>query len=142
MLFRSKAALKKFRAENIGPDLRHIRREENRYLQDRQEMKDGGSFCGMGEYFAAQDAFAIETQGAIRDRSNEHLSCTDIAIAAMQRTLLKAIADMQAGKEAPGLLRESPRDFLKDFICFEGPIGNDEDGPSHCRQLLANKAAE
>ena len=137
-----KAALKKFRAENIGPDLRHIRREENRYLQDRQEMKDGGSFCGMGEYFAAQDAFAIETQGAIRDRSNEHLSCTDIAIAAMQRTLLKAIADMQAGKEAPGLLRESPRDFLKDFICFEGPIGNDEDGPSHCRQLLANKAAE
>ena len=137
-----KDALRKFRAENVGPDLRHIRREENRYMQDREEMKGGGSFCGMGEYFPAQDAFAIETQGAIRDRTHEHLSSTDIAIAAMQKTLLKAIDEVQAGKEAPGLLRANPRDFLKDFICFEGPIGSDEDGRSHCRHLLENRAAE
>ena len=136
-----KDALKQFRAENVGPDLRHIRRAENRYLQDRQEMKDG-SFCGMGDYFPAQDTFAIETQGAIRDRTKEHLGSTDIVIAAVQRTLLKAISEIQAGKEAPGLLRNSPRDFLKDFVCFEGPIPDDDDGQSHCRRLLENKAAE
>jgi phenylpropionate dioxygenase-like ring-hydroxylating dioxygenase large terminal subunit len=136
-----KDALRKFRAENVGPDMRHIRRAENRYLQDRQSMKEG-NFCGMGDYFPAQDSFAIETQGAIRDRTNEHLSSTDIAIAAMQKTLLKAIEEVQAGKEAPGLLRANPRDFLKDFICFEGPIGKDEDGKSHCRHLLENRAAE
>ena len=136
-----KDALRKFRAENVGPDMRHIRRAENRYLQDRQSMKEG-NFCGMGDYFPAQDSFAIETQGAIRDRTNEHLSSTDIAIAAMQKTLLKAIEEVQAGKEAPGLLRANPRDFLKDFICFEGPIGKDEDGKSHCRHLLESRAAE
>jgi phenylpropionate dioxygenase-like ring-hydroxylating dioxygenase large terminal subunit len=136
-----KESLKKFRAENVGPDLRHIRRAENRYMQDRQSMKDG-NFCGMGDYFPAQDCFAIETQGAIRDRTKEHLGSTDVVIAAVQRTLLKAISEIQAGKEAPGLLRNSPRDFLKDFVCFEGPIPDDDDGQSHCRRLLENKAAE
>ena len=136
-----KAALRKFRAENVGPDLRHIRREENRYLQDRDEMKRGASFCGMGEYFPAQDAFAIETQGAIRDRTKEHLGSTDIVIAAMTRTLLKAIEQVMDGKEAPGLLRSSPKDFLADFVCGEGPIGDDEDGPTYARRALAGTVA-
>lgn len=136
-----KDALKQFRAENVGPDLRHIRRAENRYLQDREEMKGGGSFCGMGEYFPAQDTFAIETQGAIRDRTKEYLGSTDIVIAAVTRTLLKAIAQVQEGQEAPGLLRNSPKDFLADFVCSEGPIEDHEDGPSYARRILNAKSA-
>jgi phenylpropionate dioxygenase-like ring-hydroxylating dioxygenase large terminal subunit len=135
-----KAALRKFRAENVGPDLRHIRRAENRYLQDRQEMK-GGSFCGMGEYFPAQDAFAIETQGAIRDRSREHLGSTDVVIAAVQRMLLKAIAQVQEGKDAPGLIRSNPKEIMANFVCFEGPIEGHEDGPSYCRRLMSSATA-
>jgi phenylpropionate dioxygenase-like ring-hydroxylating dioxygenase large terminal subunit len=135
-----KDALLKFRAENVAADLRHVRRQENRYLQDREEMKTG-SFCGMGDYFPAHDSFAIETQGAIRDRTKEHLGATDIVIAAMTRTLLKAIAQVQEGKEAPGLLRVSPKDFLADFVCFEGPINDDEDGPTCARRLLAQSAS-
>ena len=103
----------------------------------------GGSFAGMGDYFPAQDAFAIETQGVIRDRTKEHLGSTDIVIAAMTRTLLKAIQQVQAGGEAPGLIRKNPKEYLADFCCFEGPIENTEDGPSTCRKLLnAAKAAE
>ena len=136
-----KEALRKFRAENVGPDNRHIRRAENRYLQDREEMKGGGSFCGMGEYFPAQDAFAIESQGAIRDRTREHLGSTDIVIAAVQRMLLKAIAQIQDGGEAPGLIRSDPKGILTDFICFEGPISEDEDGPTYCRRLMSGTAA-
>src|SRR6516225_411810 len=37
--------------ENVGPDNRHIRRPENRYLQDREEMKRNESYGGMGLYF-------------------------------------------------------------------------------------------
>jgi phthalate 4,5-dioxygenase len=139
-----KEALKAFRAQNVAADGRHVRRAENRYMQDRAEMKSaGGSFAGMGDYFPAQDAFAIETQGVIRDRTKEHLGSTDIVIAAMTRTLLKAIQQMQAGGEAPGLIRKNPKEYLADFCCFEGPIENTEDGPSTCRKLLnAAKAAE
>ncbi|MFN4281367.1 MAG: Rieske 2Fe-2S domain-containing protein [Alphaproteobacteria bacterium] len=137
-----KEALRKFRAENVGPDMRHVRRAENRYLQDRAEMKGpDGSFCGMGEYFPAQDAFAIETQGAIRDRTTENLGSTDVVIASMFRTLLKAIQQMQDGGEAPGLIRRSPKEFLADFVCYEGPIPADEDGPSYSRKLLAGATA-
>jgi hypothetical protein len=134
-----KVALKTFRAENVADDLRHVRRAENRYLQDRAEQKSsGGSFAGMGDYFPAHDAFAIETQGEVRDRTKENLGSTDIVIASMFRTLLKAIKQMQDGGEAPGLIRGNPKEFLADFVCFEGPISDDENGPSYVRRIMAD----
>jgi phenylpropionate dioxygenase-like ring-hydroxylating dioxygenase large terminal subunit len=137
-----KEALKKFRADNVASDSRHVRRAENRYLQDRQEMKSpGGSSAGMGDYFPAQDAFAIESQGVMRDRAKDHLGSTDIVITATFRTLLKAIKQIQDGGDAPGLIRGNPTEYLADFVCFEGPIGDDEDGASYCRKVLASRAA-
>ncbi len=137
-----KDTLRKFRAENIGPDNRHVRRPENRYLQDREEMKRNDSFVGMGEYFPAQDAFAIETQGAIRDRTKENLGSSDIVITAVRRGLLKAIEQMEGGEEAPGLVRKQSNSPFADFICTSTFIGDDEDGPSYCRRALAETAAE
>jgi phenylpropionate dioxygenase-like ring-hydroxylating dioxygenase large terminal subunit len=136
-----KEALRKFRNENVAPDLRHVRRPENRYLQDREEQKRGDSFVGMGEYFPAQDAFAIETQGAIRDRTKENLGSTDIVITAVRRTLLKAIEQMQENGEAPGLIRKQTDGLFADFICTSVYIEDDEDGPSYCRRVLAGNAA-
>jgi phthalate 4,5-dioxygenase oxygenase subunit len=131
-----KAVLKKFRDENVAPDMQHVRRPGNRYLQDREEQKSpSGSFAGMGDFFPAQDAFAIESQGQIRDPTKENLGSTDVVIASVFRTLLKAIRQMQEGAEAPGLIRRKSEDFLADFVCFEGSIGDDEDGPGYCRKV-------
>jgi phthalate 4,5-dioxygenase len=137
----NKEALRKNRAENVGPDLRHIRRPENRYLQDREELKAGKSYGGMGLHFPSQDAFAIETQGAVQDRTREHLGSTDIFITAVRRTLLKAIEQVQEGKEAPGLLREASQNPFTDFVCTSGYIEDHEDGPSFCRRVLSAKTA-
>jgi phthalate 4,5-dioxygenase len=137
----NKEALRKNRAENVGPDLRHIRRPENRYLQDREELKAGKSYGGMGLHFPSQDAFAIETQGAVQDRTREHLGSTDIVITAVRRTLLKAIEQVQEGKEAPGLLREASQNPFTDFVCTSGYIEDHEDGPSFCRRVLSAKTA-
>src|SRR6202012_4074485 len=61
-----KEALRRFRSENVAADLRHVRRAENRYLQDRAELRrPDGVFGGMGDYFPAQDAFAVESQGIL-----------------------------------------------------------------------------
>ena len=137
----NKEALRKNRAENVGPDLRHIRRPENRYLQDREELKAGKSYGGMGLHFPSQDAFAIETQGTVQDRTREHLGSTDIVITAVRRTLLKAIEQVQEGKEAPGLLREASQNPFTDFVCTSGYIEDHEDGPSFCRRVLSAKTA-
>ncbi|NDA47779.1 MAG: hypothetical protein EBY21_11030 [Alphaproteobacteria bacterium] len=126
--------------ENVAEDHRHVRRPENRYLQDREQMKSGASFGGMGIYFPAQDAFAIETQGAIQDRTQEYLGSTDIVIIAVRQALLKAIQKVEDGEEAPWLQREPNKNAFADFICTSGYIEDHEDGPSFCRRLLSGKS--
>ena len=136
-----KERLRKNRGENVGPDHRHIRRAENRYLQDREELKRDDSYGGMGLHFPAQDAFAIETQGAIQDRTKENLGSSDVVITAVRRALFNAIKQMEETGEAPFLMRDPEDDRFNDFICTSTFIGDDEDGPSYCRRALAEKAA-
>ena len=136
-----KERLRRNRAANVGPDLRHIRRMENRYLQDREALKRGESWGGMGVHFPSQDAFAIETQGPIQDRTREMLGSTDIVIAAVRRTLLKAVQQVQEGKEAPGLIRNQADGIYSDFICTSTYIEDHEDGASFCRRILSAKTA-
>jgi phthalate 4,5-dioxygenase len=80
----------------------HLRRKtENRYLQDRDEMKEV-TFTGIGyNDFQSQDAYATETQGAIQDRTVERLGTTDVAIAAARRKLLAAVKDVEDGRRPP-----------------------------------------
>jgi phenylpropionate dioxygenase-like ring-hydroxylating dioxygenase large terminal subunit len=134
-----KERLRKNRAENVGPDNRHIRRAENRYLQDREELKRNDSYGGMGLHFPAQDAFAIETQGAIQDRTKENLGSSDIVITAVRRALFNAIKQMEETGEAPFLMRSPDDDRFDNFICTSTFIEDDEDGPSYCRRVLAEK---
>ncbi len=135
----NKEGLKQNRAENVGPDLRHIRRIENRYLQDRNEQKNDDSFTGMGRHFPSQDAFAIETQGTIQDRTNEHLGSSDVVIIEVRKALFKAIKQMQDTGEAPGVLRDAAAAQLHDFVCVSTYIEDHEDGPAYCRRVLSGR---
>ena len=131
-----KDALRKVRAENVGPDRRHVRRADNRYLQDREEMKRDDTFTGLGTYIPAQDAFAIETQGRVQDRTQEHLGSTDIVIIEVRKALLNAIKQMQDGGEAPGRLFNAEDNRFPDFICTADYIPDGEDGTAYCRRVL------
>ena len=131
-----KEGLKNVRTANVGPDSRHIRRADNRYLQDRDEQRRDDTFCGMGRYIPAHDAYAIETQGRIQDRTREHLGSTDIVIIEVRKALLSAIEKMQEGHEAPGLLRDPRENHFPDFICTSDYIEDTEDGPAYCRRTL------
>ena len=124
------------RAENVAPDLRHIRRPENRYLQDRDEQKRDESYTGMGRHAPTHDAFAIETAGVIQDRTLEHLGSTDIVIIEVRKSLLNAIKQIQEGKEAPGRLMDPKQNTFPDFICTGDYIPDGEDGPAYCRRVL------
>lgn len=137
----NKEGLQRNRMENVGPDNRHVRRIENRYLQDRDEQKNGDSFTGMGRHFPSQDAFAIETQGPIQDRTQEHLGSSDVVIIEVRKALLRAIKQMEEGGEAPGLVRDPANGELKDFLCISTFIEDGEDGPGYCRRVLGERAA-
>jgi hypothetical protein len=79
--------------------------QENRYLQDRESMQSG-TFSGMGFHFHAQDAFATESQGAVKNRTEENWVSADKPIVAARKLLLKAIQDVCDGREPPHILRE------------------------------------
>lgn len=105
-------------------------------------MRRGDSYGGMGLHFPSQDAFAIETQGAIQDRTQEHLGSTDIVIIGVRKALLMAIKDMQEGKEVPWLQRDPKENPFAEFVCASGYVGEDEDGQAYCKRLLAERKAK
>jgi phthalate 4,5-dioxygenase oxygenase subunit len=49
------------------------------------------------------DQWAVESMGAIQDRTREHLAASDKVIMANRRVLLKAIATVRAGGTPPGV---------------------------------------
>ncbi|TWO67701.1 Rieske 2Fe-2S domain-containing protein [Caenimonas sedimenti] len=62
------------------------------------------TYLGMGEEdINVHDQWAVESMGAIQDRTREHLGTSDKVIMANRRTLLKAIETVQAGGVAPGV---------------------------------------
>src|SRR5579883_1167546 len=73
-----------------------------------------------GEYdlstFDAQDRMAWETQGALYDRSQEHLGATDRGIIMFRKLLLDQIAVVEQGGDPIALIRDPARNEL---IVFE-----------------------
>jgi phenylpropionate dioxygenase-like ring-hydroxylating dioxygenase large terminal subunit len=84
--------------DQVTPDFMLPRGRENRFKQDRAEMKNL-SFAGLGSSFYVHDKCATETQGVIMDRSNEHLGTTDRAVILMRKQLLAAVEDARKGKD-------------------------------------------
>src|SRR4029079_12223463 len=78
------------------PDYMPRRNKRNQYGFDplEQEME---TYTGMGQDINVHDQWAVESQGAIQDRTREHLSTSDKVIMANRRALLKAIEPAQAG---------------------------------------------
>ena len=78
----------------VGPDYQPLRNKTNEYLLNRMDQKTK-TFTGV-QGVAEQDAMIQESQGAIADRTREHLTATDAAIVRFRRTMLagaKALAD-------------------------------------------------
>jgi phthalate 4,5-dioxygenase len=78
----------------VGPDYVPLRNRDNDYRIDRGEQRHR-SFTGV-RGVAEQDAMIQESQGAIADRTREHLTPTDAAVGRFRRLLLagaKALAD-------------------------------------------------
>src|SRR5205814_1423900 len=111
MAFRRSGALAdremRDRRTAIGEDYRRTRNAGNRYMQDREEMKRGDNFTGLGTNFLDHDGWAVETQGAIEDRTKEHIGTTDKAIVAARKLLLKAMQDVQQGRDPMHVIRSS-----------------------------------
>ena len=86
------------------PDYLPKRGRDNDYGFDPAEQASR-TYTGMGEDINVHDQWAVESQGAIQDRTREHLASSDKAIAANRRLLLRAMAAVEEGGK-PALLTD------------------------------------
>jgi 5,5'-dehydrodivanillate O-demethylase len=80
-----------------------------------------------GEYdlksFFSQDQMALETQGAIYDRSNENLGLSDRGIVLYRRMLDEQIALVEEGKDPTlAVVRDPAKNRLIDFPGASSPV--------------------
>jgi phthalate 4,5-dioxygenase oxygenase subunit len=110
-------------------DERYIprRNRTNRYGQDREDIRRGDTFIGMGTRFQDHDKFATESQGAICDRSLEHLATTDRGVITMRGQLLAAIAAVEAGGDPLMIERAAGTDPLAEMVVRAAYIPKDSE---------------
>ena len=79
------------------PDYKPRLGRANNYGYDLEEQRMH-TYTGMGEDINVHDQWAVESQGAIQDRTREHLGLTDKAIVAYRMLLLSAMKQVTAGE--------------------------------------------
>ena len=92
----------------------------NRYGQDRARMQ-WDSYTGMGPDFHEHDQWATETMGAIPSFAREHFGALDLAITVSRKLLVKAIEDVQQGRDPAGVVR-APSGQCFPVVPYCGPV--------------------
>jgi nicotinamide riboside kinase len=123
----------------LDPTYRLARSESNRFLQDREAMKTK-TYAGMGTGFQAHDAFATASQGAVQNRSDEHLVSSDTAIVAARKLLEKAIHDVREGREPPHVVRSVEQNRFPHLLVLSEMIPS-ADWKAYTRNLEAEARA-
>jgi hypothetical protein len=123
-------------SSEITPDYRPTRHRANRYRQDRAEMKTR-SFAGLGPFFPSHDLFATESQGRIEDRTREHLVSSDKAITVARKLLLKAMDDVQSGKDPLHVIRDPKRNRFPHMVVISELVDSSIDWKDYARRAEA-----
>jgi phthalate 4,5-dioxygenase len=86
---------------NPAPNYEPVMGRHNNWGYNPQEQRTS-TYLGMGEDdINVHDQWAVESMGAIADRTREHLGTTDKVIMANRRQLLQGIDTVEAGGAAP-----------------------------------------
>jgi phthalate 4,5-dioxygenase oxygenase subunit len=111
-----KSALEmQYRAEKIAGSDRMKRDKNNNYGQDRASMK-AGYYLGMGACFSIHDVIITQSQGAVHNQADEHLSSSDVAIVRARRMLDEAAKAVAEGSDPPGVVRSAELNKFNDMV--------------------------
>jgi phthalate 4,5-dioxygenase oxygenase subunit len=78
------------------------------------------TYTGMGDDINVHDQWAVESQGPIQDRTQEHLGASDKAIAVYRRILIDAIEQASKGKRALMVLDEATAERIRGPVTLDG----------------------
>lgn len=122
----------KMRAQRMamheGPQYRSRRNRSNEYGFDPAEQENE-TYTGMGGDINVHDQWAVESMGAIQDRTREHLGSTDKGIITYRRMLREQIGKVEAGETPMMIFDERTRKSV------QGPAAMDGIGPTQGWEL-------
>jgi len=135
-----RAAMRAQRLANYAlPDYLPKKNRDNAYGFDAAEQSHS-TYTGMGHDINVHDQWAVESQGAIQDRTREHLASTDKAIAANRRLLLRAITAVEEGRSPMMVLDEAAAARLTGPGTIDG-MAPAERWQAHWRDAVARRRA-
>jgi phthalate 4,5-dioxygenase oxygenase subunit len=105
--------------EHRLPDYAPLKNARNNYGYDPDEQARQ-TYTGMGLDINVHDQWAVESMGAIQDRTVEHLGKTDIGIVRYRRMLRAAMEAVEAGRAD-----DLPMRGDVDPAALTGPVAND-----------------
>jgi len=92
----------------------------------------------MGAVFQAHDLCVTEGAGPIQDRSREHLTPQDTSVVMSRKLLLKGLADVQAGRDPMGVIRDPAQNrFPRLFTWDAAIVPLDTDWKEHFHRMDA-----
>lgn len=121
--------------EHDLPEYRPKKNRSNNYGYDAGEQARL-TYTGMGLDINVHDQWAVESMGAIQDRTEEHLATSDVAISQYRRMLRAAIAEVRDGKANAGLPMVGAG---KDVSAIRGPLAVDAIAPTDAWENAAAK---
>ena len=110
--------------------------------QDRAAMADGTSYSGLGTAFSFHDLVICEAQGAIYDRTKESLRGEDLAIGLLRRSLLRAIALKQEGKDPPHVARAPGSNRFPELLVMCEVVPVETDLVAHVKDSVESVKAQ
>jgi phenylpropionate dioxygenase-like ring-hydroxylating dioxygenase large terminal subunit len=117
------------------PDYKPRKNKSNDYGFDPHEQAHK-TYTGMGEDVNVHDQWAVESQGAIHDRSREFLGQTDIAIVRYRRILIDAIEKAARGEKPLMVLDSDAAKKIQGPMVVDG-IGPTQDWEGYWRDTYA-----
>jgi phenylpropionate dioxygenase-like ring-hydroxylating dioxygenase large terminal subunit len=105
--------------EHRLPDYAPLKNARNNYGYDPDEQASE-TYTGMGLDINVHDQWAVESMGAIQDRTQEHLGKTDVGLIRYRRMLRNAIAAVKEGNTDA-----LPMHNGTDLSTIIGPVSND-----------------
>jgi phthalate 4,5-dioxygenase len=125
----------------LSEGYRPVRNKSNRYMQDRESMKDE-SYSGIGLVFQVQDVCVTEGAGAIQDRTKEHLvTSSDAAIVVARKLMLKGIQDVEAGRDPQHVIRDPAANNLSHLFAYSAVVPKDANWKDICNGIAAEARA-
>ena len=99
-------------------------------------IKDAQTGRWISSHIINQDIIAWVGQGAIADRTKEHLGSTDVCIVAARRALLNGIAAVQAGKDPIHVFRDPAQNDCSTIVVVSEVIPTEVDHKEFWKQRI------